>query len=99
MLSKSIITLLSITAVHAQSTWTVGQAVKTTSGNIVGQVSSWKKDVSEYLGVPFAAPPVGPLRWAPPQKFKGEGKTIQATKFVCSSSNSRYCEKCLTFPK
>jgi cholinesterase len=82
MLSKAYILLASLAAVNAQSAWTIGQAVKTTSGSIVGQASSWKKDVSEYLGVPFAAPPVGPLRWAPPQKINGEGKTIQATKFV-----------------
>jgi Carboxylesterase family len=74
--------LFSAVSVNGQSVWSIGQAVKTTSGSIVGQASSWKKEVSEYLGVPFAAPPVGPLRWAAPQPFKGDGKTIQATKYV-----------------
>jgi cholinesterase len=82
MFSSLVTVLLSVATVEAQSAWSVGQAVKTSSGKIVGQTSSWKQGVSEYLGVPFAAPPVGPLRWAAPQPFSGEGKTIQATKFV-----------------
>ena len=82
MFSSLVIVLLSAVTANAQSSSAVGQPVKTTSGTIVGQASSWKRNVSEYLGVPFAAPPVGPLRWAAPQPFKGEGKTIQATKFV-----------------
>jgi len=68
--------------VEAQQTWKVGQSVKTTSGNIVGQASAWKNEVSEYLGVPFAQPPVGDLRWAAPQAIKDASKTVNATKFV-----------------
>lgn len=33
-----------------------------------GQVSGIDGDVAAYLGIPFAAPPVGDLRWKPPQK-------------------------------
>jgi hypothetical protein len=68
--------------VDAQQAWKAGQAVKTTSGNVVGQASGWKTEVSEYLGVPFALPPVGDLRWAAPQPIKDGSKTINATKFV-----------------
>jgi carboxylesterase type B len=66
-------------AVVAQS-WTVGQAVDTVSGKVKGQASSWKPQVSEYLGVPFAQPPVGPLRFAAPKLFKGSA-VVNATKF------------------
>ena len=40
--------------------------VKTASGKVAGK---WSADhqVREFLGIPYAAPPVGPLRWQPPQ--------------------------------
>lgn len=51
--------------------WDIGQEVSTTSGSIKGHASSWQPEVSEYLGIPFAQPPVGPLRFAAPQKYRG----------------------------
>ena len=60
----------------------VGQTVKTTSGDITGKPSSWKPEVSEYLGIPFAEPPVGKLRWAAPVAIKAPGKAINATTYV-----------------
>jgi len=48
-----------------------GDPVTTSSGLVAGtQLSS---DVRAYLGIPFAAPPVGPLRWAPPQPVSWKG--------------------------
>jgi carboxylesterase type B len=60
----------------------VGNTVKTTTGNVIGQSSSWKPEVSEYLGIPFAEPPIGKLRWAAPVPIKAPGKVINATKYV-----------------
>jgi hypothetical protein len=65
---------------QAAGTWYVGQTVKTSSGSIEGHASTWKSDVSEYLGIPYAQPPVGPLRFAAPQKYTGSG-TVKASKF------------------
>jgi len=73
-----------ITGVQCQA-WQVGQTVKTTSGTIVGHASSWKTQVSEYLGVPFAKPPVGDLRWAAPAAITDSSKTINATRYVYST--------------
>jgi cholinesterase len=53
--------------------------VKTTSGNIKGQ-GSQKPEVSQYLGIPYAKPPVGPLRFAAPQRYSGSGD-VDGTKW------------------
>ena len=74
--------LFSIAFAVDQASWDIGEKIKTTSGNVVGQASSWKAQVSEYLGVPFAQPPTGDLRWAAPQAIKNSTKTINATKYV-----------------
>lgn len=58
----------------------VGQTVVTSSGPIEGHPASWQPEVSEYLGVPFAIPPVGELRWTAPKPYIGN-KTINAAKF------------------
>src|ERR1700712_777848 len=71
---------LAVSASLQQPAWKVGQSVKTSSGSVVGHASSWKPEVSEYLGIPFAQPPVGDLRWAAPKKYEGNG-TIGAHKF------------------
>jgi hypothetical protein len=76
-------------SLHAHSirgtpaTWTVGQAVNTSSGVIIGHPASNRTDVSEYLGIPFAQPPVGNLRFAAPVPFQGNGSSIIAAQYVC----------------
>jgi cholinesterase len=52
-----------------QQKWTVGQAVDTTSGKISGMASTKIPTVSQYLGIPFAQPPIGPNRWLKPQDY------------------------------
>lgn len=69
------------TLLERQSNFTVGQTVQTSSGPVQGHAASNATEVSEYLGIPYALPPVGDLRWAAPQNFTGN-TTINGTSFV-----------------
>jgi len=82
--SLSLLALSAITFPERASGWTIGQTVPTSSGPVNGHAASNATQVSEYLGIPFAAPPVGDLRWAPPQKYNGTS-AINGTSFVRSS--------------
>jgi len=64
-----------------------GTDVQTTSGSICGIVSA--NGVSEWLGIPYAAPPVGPLRWAPPQPPTPWTATLAATVYGNSCQTGR----------
>lgn len=41
--------------------------VKTDRGKVEGKMSS-DGQIRDFLGIPYAAPPIGPLRWKPPQQ-------------------------------
>jgi hypothetical protein len=65
-----------------QRTWTVGQIVDTTSGPVQGTASTLRPDVSAYLGIPFAQPPTGDLRFAAPVPVTQTSDVINATQIV-----------------
>ncbi|MGD0824206.1 MAG: carboxylesterase family protein [Terriglobales bacterium] len=51
----------------------------TTSGVVVGKKAN---GMNEFLGIPYAAPPVGLLRWEPPQPYGPfAGAYLEATQF------------------
>jgi hypothetical protein len=70
-----------IGSAQAAEKWSVGQSVRTTSGNVEGHSSPWMNRVSEYLGIPYAQPPVGSLRWEAPVALR-RNTTVVADKFV-----------------
>jgi para-nitrobenzyl esterase len=69
-----------------------------------GQVSGTGTDIAAYLGIPFAAPPVGALRWRPPQKAAAWSGVRACTAFGDDplqgprdeGRGPRYSEDCLT---
>ncbi len=55
-------------------------AVKTDKGKVHGLMSADGR-VREFLGIPYAAPPVGSLRWAPPRAAAKWSGVKEATSF------------------
>lgn len=51
-------------------------AVNTTSGLIIGHAAPNRSDVSEFLGIRYAEPPVGVLRFAPPERYHAPPGTV-----------------------
>lgn len=67
-------TLLAPTTATAQDQ----PVVRTSGGAVAGKVQA---GVEAYLGIPYAAPPVGPLRWHAPRPAKAWTGTRDATRF------------------
>lgn len=55
--------------------------VRIESGQVSGVTLGEQEDVHVYKGIPFAAPPVGELRWRPPQPVKPWKGIRDCTKF------------------
>ena len=62
-----------------------GTDVQTTKGPVCGIATSNGAD--EWLGIPYAAPPVGSLRWASPQPHASWTTTLKRRTFLTSASN------------
>ncbi len=60
--------------------------VQIESGAVVGKIETLPhgKTVHEYLGIPYAEPPVGELRFAAPKPAKSWSGTRHATEFGAS---------------
>jgi len=67
----------------------------TESGVVVGRRTG---TMNEFLGIPYAAPPVGALRWRPPKRYGFfPGHIFQATQFgsECAQPGGSDSEDCL----
>lgn len=63
---------------------TQGLEVDTSIGQISGFIDPSLPDVRQWLGIPFAEPPIGPLRFLPPVAISEGQRNISARKAPAS---------------
>ncbi|KAI1080987.1 acetylcholinesterase [Whalleya microplaca] len=90
MIPKSVHSLSFIVAFLLIATLATGTAVRqlevqqpsveTKNGIIHGTIDSCTPDVRQFLGIPYAEPPLNELRFAPPTKKQPFDRPIQATQ-------------------
>ncbi|KAK8052005.1 hypothetical protein PG993_003390 [Apiospora rasikravindrae] len=68
-------------------------AVPTANGKVRGTINATSPHVRQFLGIPFAEPPVGKLRFQPPVKYAAKDRDIDAKAFAPS------CMQPLTTPE
>ncbi|MEO7800750.1 MAG: carboxylesterase family protein, partial [Ginsengibacter sp.] len=79
-MNKIVLTyIFSLLIVLSTSAQTGKLTAKTENGIVQGSLE--KSGVISFKGIPFAAPPVGDLRWKEPQPAKNWTGTLKATKF------------------
>jgi para-nitrobenzyl esterase len=98
--SAAVPSSASLVAAAAAPPCTSGTQVTTASGPVCGVTSD---GVTSYLGIPYAAPPVGDRRWRPPAPAAPWSDTLSATMPgpVCTGPDSNTgavsgSEDCLT---
>ena len=77
-LSRVLLTALTLTTTAAFASNTL--EVKTDKGKVTGTLTT-DSQVRIFKGIPYAAPPVGNLRWAPPQPAAKWHDTLAAAAF------------------
>jgi para-nitrobenzyl esterase len=82
-------TAATATAGAATASAGAGPVVVTADGAVRGMTTP---AAQEFLGIPYAAPPVGPLRWRPPQPAAPWAGVRDATQFAphCAQSASPF---------
>lgn len=73
--------------------------IKIESGSISGARSQNEASVRTYKGIPFAAPPVGDLRWRPPQPAAKWDGVRECTAYSAVCPQAPYAENSVYFQK
>ena len=96
LIAVSVLLIISSPAAWAQGTVTAVVAID--SGPICGEAET---GVHVFRGIPYAAPPVGQLRWQPPQPVAPWTQVLECKEFgpACpqpqQSADGLYSEDCL----
>ena len=80
---------------HEQS-WSGGAVVQTGNGAVRG-ISRTRYDA--WLGIPYAAPPVGDLRWQAPQPAARWSGVRDATRFGAAASRAAAGTRATSSPR
>ena len=78
MLVRTVFSVLALMSASANLAQAQAPAVQTTAGAVAGSAAD---GVRSFKGIPYAQPPVGPLRWKPPLLVTAWTGTRDATKF------------------
>src|SRR5512146_2702948 len=78
-LGGSVLTYAATAAVGHAGRPAPGPVVATNAGLVRGLATG---AADQYRGIPYAAPPVGQLRWRPPQPVAGHPGVVDATSFA-----------------
>lgn len=81
----SALTFAAITVVSSAAWSQEPLAVETTSGTVIGTAHD---HLESWQGMPYAAPPVGPLRWQPPQPIAASAKPMMANNLASSCAQN-----------
>lgn len=63
------------------------RGIPTTSGLVFGHAATNRTGVTEYLGIPYAAPTDGAQRWMPPQPYHSSN-VLNASTWVRLTGSS-----------
>ncbi|KZM19150.1 hydrolase [Ascochyta rabiei] len=84
MLLFTLFTIFFLAAANVPYSSSSSLEVPTSVGNVIGIIDQITPDVKQWLGIPFAEPPLGPLRFLPPTKPKNSSGVILAQSAAAS---------------
>ena len=91
-----ILLLLSLPALSLAQSLRASTVVSTQQGPVAGHRDS-RFSTLVWLGIPYAQPPIGPLRWKAPKDPNSHAQTIEANSYgsPCFQPGTKSSEDCL----